>query len=82
MPVTILHVEAGCIDNAAHLDYLTTKLQLEKPEIRSTDLNIPNDNNCTDNVRHFWIPAGSGDYTDKSDTTGEGKDIPTTSQPR
>jgi hypothetical protein len=44
----VISVEAACVANAIFLDYLTSEMALEEPEIRSTDPSNPLDNNCTD----------------------------------
>jgi len=61
MPAVVISVEAARVDNSIHLDYLTSKVALEEPNITCTDPNIPIDNNCTDNKLHFGMPGGSGD---------------------
>jgi len=80
MPAMVISVEAARVDNAILLDYLTSKVALEKPEIRSTDQNIPIDNNCTDDELHFGMPGGSGDYEDEGDESDECDAIPTASR--
>jgi hypothetical protein len=60
-------VEAVGVGNATLLDYLTCKVALEKPEIRTTDPNILIDNTCMDDKLHFGMPGGSGDYEDESE---------------
>jgi len=60
-PAVVISVEAARVDNAILLAYLTSEVTLEEPEIRSTDPNIPIDNNCTDDQLHFGMPGGSGD---------------------
>jgi hypothetical protein len=54
-------MEAACVNNAIFLDYLTSEVVLEESEIRSTDPNIPIDNNCTDDKLHFGRPGGCED---------------------
>jgi len=44
MPSVEISVEAARGDNAILLDYVTSEVALEEPEIRSTDPNIPIDN--------------------------------------
>jgi len=44
-PAMVISVEAARVDNAILLDYLTSKVTLEEPEIGSTDPNNPIDNN-------------------------------------
>jgi len=57
-PAVGVSVEAARVDNAILLDYLTSEVALEEPEIGSTDPNIPIDNNCTDDEPHFGMPGG------------------------
>jgi hypothetical protein len=78
-PAVVIGVEAARVDNAILLDYLTSEVALEEPEIGSTDRNIPIDNNCTDDELHFGMPGGSGDFKDEGD---ESDAIPTASQRR
>jgi hypothetical protein len=78
-PAVVISVEAARVDNAILLDYLTSEVALEEPEIGSTDSNIPIDNNCTDDELHFGMPGGSGDFEDEG---GESDAIPTASQRR
>jgi len=69
----VISVEAAHVDNTILRDYLTSEVALEKPEIGSTDPNIPIDNNCTDDTLHLGMPGGSGDYEDECD---KGDDSP------
>ena len=78
-PAVVISVEAARVDNAILLDYLTSEVALEEPEIGSTDSNIPIDNNCTDDELHFGMPGGSGDFEDEGD---ESDAIPTASRRR
>ena len=81
-PAVAISVEGVRVDNAILLDYLTSEVALEEPEIGSTDPNIPIDNNCLDDELHFRMPGGSGDYEDESDES-DGRDaIPTASRRR
>jgi hypothetical protein len=50
---------------------------LEEPEIRSTDRNIPIDNNCMDDKVLFGMPGGCKDYDDETDEIDENDVIPT-----
>jgi len=75
----VISVEATRVDNAILLDYLTSEVALEEPEIGSTDANIPIDNKCTDYELHFGMPGGSGDFEDEGD---ESDAIPTASRRR
>jgi hypothetical protein len=52
------------IYNAIHLDYVSSEVPLEEPEIRNTDRIIPVDTNCTDEELHFGMPGSSGHYQD------------------
>jgi len=61
-PAVVISVEEARVDNAILLDHLTSEVALEEPEIRSTDPNIPIDNNCTDDELHFGIPGDIGDF--------------------
>jgi len=40
----VISLEAAPVDKAIFLDYLTSEVALEEPEIRCTDQNIPIDN--------------------------------------
>jgi len=71
MPAMVISVEAACVDNAIHLDYLTSEVALEEPEISNTDPKILIDTNCTDDEQHFGIPGSSGDSEDESDDSDE-----------
>jgi len=76
-PAVVISMEAASVDNAILLDYLTSEVALEEPQIRSTDPNIPIDNNCTDDELHFGMPGGSGDYKDEGDESDENDAIRT-----
>jgi len=78
-PAVVISVEAARVDNAILLDYSTSEVALEEPEIGSTDPNIPIDNNGTDDELHFGMPGGSGDFEDEGD---ESDVIPTASRRR
>jgi hypothetical protein len=58
---------------------LTSEVVLKEPEIRSTDPNIPIDNNCNDDELHFGMPGDKGDYEDEDEESDERDAIPTTS---
>jgi len=81
-PAVVISVEAARVDNDILLDYLTSEVALEEPEIGSTDPNIPIDNNCTDDELHFGMPGGSGDYEDEGDESDVHDAIPTASRQR
>jgi len=78
-PAVVISVEAARVDNAILLDYLASDVALEEPQIRSTDPNIPIDNNCTDDELHFGMPGGSGDYEDEGDESDDRDALPTAS---
>jgi len=78
-PAVVISVETAHVENAILLDYLSSEVVLEEPEIGSTDPNIPIDNNCMDDEMHFGMPGGSGNFVDK----GEASDaIPSASRRR
>jgi hypothetical protein len=64
-PAVVIRVEAAHVNNAILLDYLTSTVAHEEPEIGSTNPNIPIDNNCTNDKLHFRMSCGSGDYADE-----------------
>jgi len=70
-PAVVISVEATCVDNAILLHYFTSEVPHKGPEIRSTDPNIPIDNNCMDDLLHFEIPGGCGDYYNEGDKSYE-----------
>jgi len=78
----VINMEAARVVNTILLDYLTSKAALQKPEIESTDPNIPTDNNCMDEKLHFGMPRDSGDYEDEGDESDKRDAIPTASQQR
>ena len=59
-PAVVISVDAAPVDNALHLDYLTSEVALEEPEIGSTDPNNTIDNNCMNDELHFGMPGGRG----------------------
>jgi len=64
LPAVVISVEAAHLNNSILLDYMTFKVAIEEPEIRSTDPKILIDNNCTDDELHFGIPGRSWDFED------------------
>jgi hypothetical protein len=64
MPVVVITTEAASVPNAILSEYLASKVELEEPEIRSTDLNNPKYNNSTHDELHFGTPGGGGEYED------------------
>ena len=81
-PAVVISVKAVRVDNAILLNYLTSKMALEEPQIGSTEPNFPIDNNCTDDQLHFGRPGGSGDYEDEGDESDDRDAIPTTRRRR
>jgi hypothetical protein len=67
MPATVSSSEAARVDNAILLDYLTSEVALEEPEIGSTDPNIAIDNYCTDDEMDFGMRGRCEDYNDEGD---------------
>jgi hypothetical protein len=78
-PTLVVSTEAASVDNAILLDYLTSEVALEEPEIGSTNPNIPIDNHCTDDELHIRMPGGSGNYEDEGDESNKRDAIPTAS---
>jgi hypothetical protein len=76
-PAVVISTEAARVDNANLLDYLTSEVLLEEPEVGSTDRIIPVDNNFTDNELHFGIPGFCKDYDDEGDQIDKSDAIPT-----
>jgi len=79
-PAAVISTEAARIANAILLDYLTSEVALEEPEIGSTDPNIPIDHNCMDEELHFGMPGGCEDHDNEGDEIDESDDIPTASR--
>jgi hypothetical protein len=63
----VISTEVAHVDNVILLDYLTSEVALGDPEIRSTDPDIPIDNNYTDDELNLRMPGGSKDYGDEGD---------------
>jgi len=82
MPAMVISVEAARVDDVILLDYLTSEVALEEPEIRSTDTNIPMDSISLDDEPHFGMPGCSGDQEDAGDESDERDAIPTASERR
>jgi len=76
-PAMVISTEAAHVDNAILLDYLTTEVVLEEPEIGRTNPDNPIDNNCTDDKLHFGMPGGSGNHTEEGDKIDESDAIAT-----
>ena len=81
-PAVVISVEAAHVDNAILVDYVTSEVALEEPEIGITDPNIPIDNNCMDDEPHFGMPGGSGDYENEGDESDVHDAIPTACRPQ
>jgi hypothetical protein len=76
-PAAVISIEAALADNAILIEYLASEVALEEPGIGSTDQTIPIDNNCRDDILHFGMPGGSGDYEDEGDDSDDRDAIPT-----
>jgi hypothetical protein len=81
-PAVVISGKAVHVDNAILLDCLASEVALEHPEIGSTDPNIPIDNNCMDDKRHFRMLGGSRAYDDEGDERDDRDAILTTSRQR
>jgi len=78
-PADVISTEAAREANAIVPDYFTSKVELEEPEIGSTDPNIQIDINCTDEELHFRMPGGSEHYEDDGHKIDVSDAIPTAS---
>jgi hypothetical protein len=76
----VISVEAAHVNNAILLNYLTSKVAPEEPEITSNDTNIWIGNKFTDDELHFGMPGRSKDYNDAGDASDNHNAIFTTSQ--
>jgi hypothetical protein len=72
---------ASCV-NAIRLDYVTSEVALDEPEIGSTYPNIPIMINCMEDKLHLGRPGGSGNYKDEDNESNKRGGIPTASLPR
>jgi hypothetical protein len=81
-PAVVISTEAARVEKDLPLQYLTSEVALEEPEIRSTDPNIPIDTICTDDAPHFGMPVGCGDYEDEGDESDKHDAIRTASRRR
>jgi hypothetical protein len=70
-PAIVNSVEAAPVDNAILLEYLTSEVALENPQIRSTDPNIRIDNNCMNDELHFGTLGASRNYEDEGDESDD-----------
>ena len=73
----VITVEAASVENAILLNYLTSEVAPEDPEIRSTDPNIQIDNNCMDEELHIGMLEGSGNHEEEGDESDEHDSFPT-----
>jgi len=80
MAAVAIRVDAAHDENPVHLDFLTSKVALEEPDIGSTDPNTPIANNCMDDNLHSGIPVDSGDYKDEGNESDECDAIPSSSR--
>jgi hypothetical protein len=78
-PAVVISTEAARVDNANLLDFLTSEVLLEEPEIGSTDRIILIDNNFMDDELHFGIPGFCKDYDHEGDQIDKSDAIPTAS---
>jgi hypothetical protein len=67
MPAVVISVEAPRVDNAILVDYVTSVVSREEPEIRSNDPIILTENNSMDEQLHFVMTGGSRDWEDEGD---------------
>jgi hypothetical protein len=78
----VISTKAASVDNAILFEYCTAEVALEEPEIRSTDRNIPIENNCLDEELYFGMTWGKRDFKDECDESNERNAIPTARQLR
>jgi len=76
-PAVVISIEAALVEYSTHLDYVSSKVALEEPEIDSTDPNVPIGNNCMHDELHSGRPGCNGDYEDEQDESNERDAIPT-----
>ena len=76
-PVMVISTKTACFDNALLLDYVTCKVALVEPEIKSTEPNILIVNKCTKDELDVLLPGGSRDYEVKGNESDEHNAIPT-----
>jgi hypothetical protein len=79
-PAAVISMEVAGVDNTILLDYLTSKVALEEPQIGSLDPNVSIDNNCTYEELHFGMQGSSEDYDNEGYKNTERSSIPTASQ--
>jgi hypothetical protein len=63
----VISPDAAHADNTILLDYLTSSVALQEPEIGCTELNNLTHNNCPHEQLHFGKPGGCEDYNDEGD---------------
>jgi len=73
----MISVEAARVDHTIVLEYLTSKVALEEPEIGRTDTDILIYNNCTDDELHCGMPGCRRDLEQEGDESDEHYAIPT-----
>jgi len=56
----VISTEESRVENAILIDYLTSKVAVNEPEIKSTDQIIPMDNYCPDDELHFVCQGAAG----------------------
>jgi hypothetical protein len=78
-PAVVISMQAAWVDNSILLDYLTSEVAIEEPEIGSTAQTILIENNCTNHELHFGMLGGSVDFEDEGDVSDA---IPTASRRR
>jgi hypothetical protein len=78
-PAVVISMEAAVVDNTILLDYMTSEVALEEPEIGSTDPKIRIDNNSMYDELRFGMPGDSRNYEDEAEESDERNDIPTAS---
>jgi len=73
-------VEAAHIDNAVLLDYLSSEVALDDPEIRITEPIVLIHNNCPNDNLHFGMPRDSKDFQDAGNESDKRKASATASR--
>jgi hypothetical protein len=69
-------MHAAHIDNVILLEYITSKVALEEPEIGSTAPKIQTDNNYMDGKQRFGMPGDCEDYESEGDKIDESDAMP------
>jgi hypothetical protein len=76
MPPEVISMHAAHIDNVILLEYITSKVALEEPEIGSTAPKIQTDNNYMDGKQRFGMPGDHEDYESEGDKIDESDAMP------